>query len=319
MTARTRYFVIASLLVLVVGLGTGVVVYYLGVPSLGLLSRTGPAELRYLPRDSAVVAYANVRGVMASAVRQKIHQALPENGQREFQTETGIDIENDIDRVVASFGPHDGANSSGLVLARGRFDTAKIEALMRGRGADVEEFHGKRLITVRPSAPGADGFALSFIETGLAALGSTAMVRGAIDQQKNTDNVTGNAELMDLVRGLNGGDAWAVGRFDVLRRDAHLPEAVASQIPAITWFSVTSRVDTAIHGAVRADARDEDAANNLRDVVRGFLALARLQSGSRPEFRALAQSLELGGTGKTVTLSFTVPSEVFEGLGQKAR
>ena len=110
-----------------------------------------------------------------------------------------------------------------------------------------------------------------------------------------------------------------MGRFDVLRKDAQLPEAVASQIPAITWFSVSSRVDTAIHGVVRADARDEDAANNLRDVVRGFLGLARLQAGSRPELRALAQSLELGGTGKTVTLSFSVPSEVFETLAQKAR
>ena len=78
-------------------------------------------------------------------------------------------------------------------------------------------------------------------------------------------------------------------------------------------------MDTAVHGAVRADVRDEDAANNLRDVVRGFLGLARLQAGSRPEFRALAQSLELGGTGKTVILSFTLPSEVFETLGQKAR
>jgi hypothetical protein len=318
MTARTRYFVIASLLVLVVGLGTGAVVYYLGVPSLGLFARTGPAELRYLPRDSAVVAYANVRNVMASAVRQKIHQALPEDGQREFQNQTGIDIEKDIDRVVASFRPQDGGNSSGLVLARGRFDAAKIEALMRGHGAEIEEFHGKRLISAHPQAPPADGFALSFIEPGLAALGSTAMVRGAIDQQ-STDNVTANAELMDLVRGLNSGDAWAVGRFDVLRRDAHLPEAIASQIPAITWFSVSSSVDTAIHGAVRADARDEEAANNLRDVVRGFLALARLQSGSRPEFRALAQSLELGGTGKTVTLSFTVPSEVFESAGRMPR
>jgi hypothetical protein len=41
---------------------------------LGLLSRTGPAELRYLPRNSTVIAYADVRGVMASAVRKKIHE-----------------------------------------------------------------------------------------------------------------------------------------------------------------------------------------------------------------------------------------------------
>jgi hypothetical protein len=121
------------------------------------------------------------------------------------------------------------------------------------------------------------------------------------------------------VRSLDGGDAWAVGRFDLLRKDAHLPEAVATQIPAITWFSVSTRVDTAIHGAVHADARDEDAASNLRDVVRGLLALARLQSGNRPEFRALTRSLELGGAGKTVTLSFTVPSEVFDALEEKAR
>ena len=67
-----------------------------------------------------------------------------------------------------------------------------------------------------------------------------------------------------------------------------------------------------IRGVLRAEARDEEAANNLRDVVRGFLALAKMQAGSRPEFQLMAQSLELGGTGKTVALSFAVPSEIFD-------
>jgi hypothetical protein len=66
---------------------------------------------------------------------------------------------------------------------------------------------------------------------------------------------------------------------------------------------------------VRAEAGDEEAAKNLRDVVRGFLALARLQAGSRPELQGLLQSLELGGAGKTVALSFDVPAQVFDLLG----
>ena len=66
---------------------------------------------------------------------------------------------------------------------------------------------------------------------------------------------------------------------------------------------------------MRADARDDEAANNLRDVVRGFLALAKLQAGNQPEFQTLVQSLELGGTGKSVALSFSVPGAVFDALG----
>ena len=59
---------------------------------------------------------------------------------------------------------------------------------------------------------------------------------------------------------------------------------------------------------------DEEAAKNLRDVIRGFMALAKLQAGRKPEFQAMMQSLELGGTGKTVALTFSVPGEVFDAL-----
>ena len=61
--------------------------------------------------------------------------------------------------------------------------------------------------------------------------------------------------------------------------------------------------------------RDDAAATNLRDVVRGFLALAKLQAGSRPDLQPLVQSLDLGGTGTIVALSFTLPVEMFDLLG----
>src|SRR5882672_12180682 len=218
MMTRTRYFVVASLLVLGVGVGTGLVAYYVGFPAGAFTRGDGPDELRYIPRDAMVVAYADVADVMASEVRQKLHKAIPfqENGQREFQNQTGINIETDIDHLVACLNPDASTNNkpgAGMVIARGRFDEVKIEALMREHGAHVEDYKGKRLIVADKDSAGditrghAGSFSLSFMEPGLAALGSTKLIRSAIDLHQGGANpqtglasVTGNEELMSLVR-----------------------------------------------------------------------------------------------------------------------
>ena len=332
MTTRTRYFVIVSLLVTGVGLGTGLVAYYVGgLPAGAFAGHAGPEELSLIPRDASVIAYANIHEIMNSELRQKVHHALPmeQNGQRELQDQTGINLSTDIDRIVACLSPDRDAKAShgaGIVLARGRFDEVKIEALMRQRGAHVEDYKGKRLVVGEVPQDHQNSFALSFVEPGLAAIGSTRLIRTAIDlhsggnnPQTGLESVVGNDELMGLVRSLeSSNNAWAVGRFDALTSQAHLPENVASRIPAITWFSVGGHINGGIRGTLRAEARDDDAANNLRDVVRGFLALGKMQAGGRPEVQTLMQSLELGGTGKTVSLSFTIPAEIFDVIGAVA-
>ena len=350
MTTRTRYFVIASLLVLGVGLGTGLVAYYVGFPAGALGRQGGPDELAFVPRNVSAVAFADVHAVMSSDLRQKLRRALPahENGQKELENQTGINLETDVDRVVACLyaGGDSLTKGAGMVLARGRFDEVKIEALMREHGAHVEDYNGKRLIVAddiqsdrRRTAPdtadmpGTDtpapartptSLSLSFLEPGLAAIGSTQLIRQAIDlhhagnnPQTGLESVTGNDELMNLVRSIDDSNAWAVGRFDALRAQAHLPEGLA-QLPAITWVSLSGHVNGGIRGVLRAEARDDEAANNLRDVVRGFLALAKMSSGARPELQLMMQSLELSGTGKTVGLSFAVPGEVFDIVGAVA-
>ena len=161
MTVRTRYFVVASLLVVGVGLGTGLLAYYAGFPTSAFLVTGGPEELRYLPSTSTVVAYADVREVMASDLRQRFRESIApgaqENGRREFQELTGINIETDIDRVVASLDASGGTTTNrmgtGVVLARGRFDEVRIETLMREHGAHVDVYQGKRLITAETPQP----------------------------------------------------------------------------------------------------------------------------------------------------------------------
>jgi hypothetical protein len=323
MTARTRYFVVTSVLVLVVGLGTGLIAYFVGLPGIGPV-RGGPDELQYVPRTATVVAFADVREVMSSDLRRRLQDALPrrEDGQQEFESQTGINIESDIDRVLAfadSTPSSPDIHGSGLVLARGRFDAVKIEALMREHGAEVEEYKGKRLFVSRAgdSAPRQVAFGLTFLEPGLTALGSAPLLHVAVDLQSGGENITDNAELMEQVRAVQGANnAWVVGRFDALSAQANLPAEVRERLPAITWFSVGTHINGGIAGTFTAQARDEEGAANLRDVVRGLLALAKLQAGARPELQAAVESLVVDGQGTTVTLSFAVPSQVFDLLGQ---
>ena len=341
MTTKTRYFVITSLLGLGVGVGTGLVAYYAGFPMSAVGRKGGPDELRYVARDATVIAYVDVRGVMTSDLRRKIHEVVPmsENGQREFQEQTGINIETDLDHVVAFVAPGlethlpnahglDGFSGGGVVLARGVFDAVKIEALMREHGARIEDYKGKRLIVAdmhkdrtedtRP-ARAASSFALAFVESGLAAVGNASLVRTAIDNQASGQNVTANDEMMTRVRSLDSGNAWALGRFDALQKQTNLPESVARQLPPLTWVSVSSHVNGGVRGTISAETRDEESAKNLRDVLRGFMALAKLQTGSKPEYQTMMQAFELGGTSKNVTLSFALPSEIFDALGKTAK
>ena len=335
MTRQTRLFLFASVAVLLVGLCTGLVAYYAGLPMGAFGQSDTPPELAYVPADATLVAYADVQEVMQSELRERLRGAVPDKqeGQAEFERQTGINIERDIDHVVAFMVPG-GAETryQGMVLASGRFDASRLEGLARQHGGEVEEYKGKRLISRGVGAGGEDGdhddgdgdhrdghgdhhaghdVTVALLSPGMIGEGDTETVKTAIDRLGAT-NVTQNDELMKLIREIDDGNAWAVGRFDALMSQAKLPEGVTSQIPAIRWFSAAGQVNGGVNGMLRAEARDDLAGQNLRDVVQGFLALARLQAGSKPELQALVNSLQISGTGKTVALSFSVPAEIFD-------
>lgn len=339
MTKRTRYFMTGAALVLVAGLCTGLIAYYGGFPALSA-TKSGPNELSYIPSDAAVVAYADVHAVMTSQFRQKLNEAMPADereGRNELQQKTGIDIERDIQYVVAGLGPQvtePGTNNGGLVIARGNFDTGRLEALAREHNARVEQYRGARLVIGptgdhpdHPGAPLPEGAtlrkgegAMAFLEPGLVALGDVSSIKRAIDAHNDGKSVSGNDEIMRLVGDIEAGsNAWAVGRFDALRNRERLPEQVSTQLSAVKWFAATGHINGGLSGTLRAEARDDQAADNLRDVVRGLLALAKLQGGSDPRAAAMVNSLQLSGTGRTVVLSFAVPAEVVDLLAGAAK
>jgi hypothetical protein len=316
MTKRTRYFMAGSAAVLAAGLSTGLVAYFAG--GFQPVSAAPVAnELRYVPADAAVVAYADVRSIMDSDLRQRLKAAMPmqEQGQAEFQAQTGIDIEKDIDYIVAAASGV-GQNPDGLVVARGRFNDTQLEALALEHGGQVEEYKGKRLI----NSPENDGhqMSLAFLEAGLVAIGTKATVQRAIDAQLSSHSITNNSEMMDLVGEIgNTSNAWAVGRFDTIAQQASLPTEIASKMPPIKWFAASGHVNGGISGVLRAEANDDESAELLRRQVSGALAFGEMIGKSDPKVAAMISSLQLSGSGKTVAISFTVPAELLAMIPQQ--
>jgi len=333
MSHRTRYFLIGSTLILTIGLGTGLVAYYGSGLTLAR-SSAGPAELIYVSPEAAAVAYADVHTIMNSEFRQKLRQMVPATGEGkdELLAETGIDIERDVDTVVAGFIPSaDGTHpeTASIVLVRGRFNTPNIETLAVNHGAVVENYRTVRLITFAhpPSAeagqpttgevaPVTTQAGVAFLEPDLVGLGTVAALKHAIDAKTDKQDVSKNVEMMKLVNENFGlSHAWVVGQFDAISKSAQLPDQVRDRLPAIQWFAASVNVNGGVNGVLRADARDDQAAEQLRDAVRGGLAMVRLVSGNDPKLEKVLSGVQLSGSGKTVAVGFTVSSDVLDLIG----
>src|SRR5688572_14536876 len=157
MTKKTRYFVITAGAVLIVGLGGGLIAYLAynrmaGIPA-GL-----PSEVRFVPADAEVVAFANVRAIMDSELRRALMPNInPESRKgRQMMNDFGVDPEKQVDHVVMYVEPfvrqsQENAEPTDIprasLLVNGSFDQARIEQAIRERGGAIEEHNGRKLFT----------------------------------------------------------------------------------------------------------------------------------------------------------------------------
>jgi hypothetical protein len=340
MTRKTRYFLIGSVVLLLVGIGVGLVAYYgtrrsAGIP-VGL-----PGELRYVPASAELVAYADVQVVMNSDLRRELERATlgPRRGRSDIHEFAGIDLEKQVHHIVAYLEkmdivstdsqsaqpaePRRDAPPRGLMLVRGTFEQSKVEQFIGEHGGAIEDYHGKHIAVHRPAADGqerqgrADQTAIGFLQPGLVALGHVDLVRQAIDLSTNTStlaNITSNADLMNLIRDAAGDTAWVVGHFDAVSRRMGVPSTLRQQVPPLRLVVAKARINGGVKATIKAETADQAAADQFRDVIRGFVSLIRLQAGAKPDLQDALKSVELGGSGNTVQLSFAMTPETFRAI-----
>jgi hypothetical protein len=304
MNKRTRVFLFAAAGVLLVSLATGLFAWATRVSAAGATD-----ELAYVPATALMVAYADVRGLMNSPFHDRFRQfqRTSPTGSDDLEARTGIRFDTDVDDVLVASTHVDASverADDSLLIAQGRFDSARIEGVMRSRGGQIDEYRGKRIVTLTNTTNDAT---VAFAEPGLLLFGPPASVRGALDAKAGASaSIGSNREFMAFVNDVSEGTAWSVAKLDNASGRTPLPPALMNQLPPINWFAASGRVDTGLHGRLRAEARDVQSAESLRDVIQGFLALARLQGGRDPAYRSMLDSVALTADGTSVSLSFDV-------------
>jgi hypothetical protein len=334
MTQKSRFFLVASAVVLLLGVGGGLIAY-LNYRRAASLPAGVPQEVRYVPADAAIVAYGNVRVFMNSDLRRELMPTIEmgsRKGRQMMDDFAGIDLEKQVDHVLgyvesqesspegtADPGrPSDPPNA--MALVQGSFDQSRVEQFIRDRGSVIETYNGHHIAVHRD---GKDEVAVGFVRPDLIAVGRASLVRRALDlptgDATQPQDLTSNAELMNLIRDMSGSTAWVVGHFDAVRRGMKLPNTVSSQVPPVRLVSVRADVNGGVKATLRVETDDQAAAEQLREVVRGFIALARLQAGAKPEFDNVLKSVQLSGTDKTIQLSVAASPEIMRALAPHPR
>ena len=324
MTNKSRYFLIGASTVLLVGLGSGIIAYYAynRVPAVS----TGlPTELEFVPATAELVAYVDVQAVMTSELRRELERTAGNSGpsRQNMDDFAGINLEKQVHHIVGYLEAMDSTDQGpprGVMLVQGTFEQPRVEQFIREHGGTIEEYRGKR-IAIRRLVEGARGgrggdgqpppeAAVGFVRPDLIAFGQADLVRKAIDVSTDATgpaaNVTANAEVMGLVRDTAGETVWVVGHFDAVSRRIGIPSSLSQQVPPLRMVAAKARINGGIEATIKAQTADQTAADQMRDVIRGFVSLIRLQAGARPELQSTLKTIVLGGTGSTVELSFAV-------------
>ena len=205
-------------------------------------------------------------------------------------------------------------------MVQGTFEPARIEGFIRERGGTMDEYKGRKIFVRREDD---HEVAVGLVGSDLIAMGQGDIVRRVIDISVDGSDVaktiTANPEMMILIRDTAGSTAWVVGQFDEISRRMRIPSGVAGQVPPIRLMSVKADINGGVKATIRAETGDKAAADQLRDVVRGFLSLARLHAGGKQELESTLKSIELSGSDTTVRLSFAVSPETLRVITPTAR
>ena len=280
----------------------------------GALSAADSRMLNLVMPDATVLAGVNVDQAKATPFGQYVLTTLLQAQDQQLQqlaTLTGFDPRRDVNELLLASTSAPGSKT-GLVLARGAFDPAKIAAAAQLAGAGAETYGG---VSIIEDPQRQNGFA--FLDSTLVVAGDLANVKAAIDRRAGGPTIP--VALAARVNQLSSTqDAWAISTVppSTLKPPAAVPPAAAPPAAAANVQNALQKIESASGGVKfgsvvvltgQAQAATPQDASQLGDVLKLFVSMAQVQASQHPEAAALAQSLVVTTQGSTVKITLSLP------------
>jgi hypothetical protein len=77
---------------------------------------------------------------------------------------------------------------------------------------------------------------------------------------------------------------------------------------------VTADVEQSLSGRLYAEAKDQKSGDQLRAVINGALAAAKMMAGDDQNAGAILNGLQATGAGQSVEVDFTLPPSILDNL-----
>jgi hypothetical protein len=276
-----------------------------------------PQLLNLVMPDAKVLAGVNVEQAKTTPFGMYVLSQMQSQNQemQKLEALTGFDPTRDVrELLVASNVANSAAkpeDHTGLFLATGNFNSAKITAAATADGGTTESYKG---VTIVEDPKGTHGVA--FLGSGLAVAGDVASVKGAIDRQSGGPTIPASL-VMQVNHWSSTQDAWAIS---TVSPSSLQPPAGAPKVPGMTmdgagpFQTVQSAAGGVKFGALvvvtaQAQADNAEDATQMGNAVKMLAMLAQMQAAKDPAAAALAQSLQVSTSGSTLNVSISLPED----------
>ena len=263
-----------------------------------------PALERLVPSDTVVVLGINFAALHDTPVYQKLIARVPLPQLDELQKQTGLDPRRDLSEIlVCSNG------KTALLLVRGKFRSADLEARVKSRGMTPSNYKGHNLY-------GDDRAAINFLDDSTAALGSPMEVRALIDQMSAGQGGL-PADLRDLLRTLPEGEqvyAALTGGIQNLNlplpREGNLGNALDA-LRSVETATLGMNLSKGIDAVAAVNCKTEGDAKFVHDLLRGLVGFGRLNTpDNKPEMLKLYDAIHVTQQQSQTKATADVPEEL---------
>lgn len=312
-----------ALLLAIGTVGAGVVAGAIArFSAAGLAGREG-AALEWMPASAKVVGHLDVRALSKSPLAETWSREVKGpwvTTADEIREATGIDLWKDVDSITFSLVERDEANTVNRwgLSVQGAFDAKEAAKKLVEAKTDlpVEDYQGTSIYRLSTASRESADAAMAVTGPSTALFGHPSYLREMIDAGHGRKPSASGAVQSWGFGSFTEESFWVAGNPS----KALTLLGGGTKVPPLQSFALSGRLASELSLRLRGKAADAASAQKLADVVRGFVALGRLQAGpaaSNPELGTIADSVQVELQAEQIDISLTVPYEIIRKLSER--